>query len=184
MNLLAVDTTTDKIVVVVYRDGKIFSRVDDAQGRKHNGRVLRIIDELLDESGLEITDLNYLGVVVGPGSFTGIRIGVATINALSVATKIPIVEITALETYDDGTNKIVVLDCKHGNYYAARFINGTSSYFTITDKELNNLDCEVCYFKESNPDLIVEKCLCKVNNEIITAQAKPFYLKKSSAERD
>ena len=184
MNLLVVDTTTDNIVIAISVSGTISSRVEETQGRKHNSKVLEIIDELLIKSGLSINDIDYLGIVVGPGSFTGIRIGVATINALSIATGAPIVEMTTLEMLDDGTDKTVLLDCKHGNFYAGYFINGNAIYSNISENELESISSEIVYFKESNPNLIIKKCLEKIDAKKLTMQAKPFYLKKSSAERN
>ena len=90
---------------------------------------------------------------------------------------------TTLEMLDDGTNKTVLLDCKHGNFYAGHFINGNAIYSNLSANELESIDSEIVYFKESNPNLIIKKCLEKVDAKKFTTQSKPFYLKKSSAER-
>lgn len=182
MNLLAIDTTTSRLIVVLKCDEDIIFRNIKTDGKGHNKLLIEVIDSLISEKNIRLSDIDYFGVVVGPGSFTGIRIGVATVNALAFAMNKPIVEITSLEEYNDGTHRTVLMDCKHGNYYAGKFYNNEANYFNVTESEINSND-NIVYFEESDPNLIINKCTEKVKKNIFTVQARPFYLKKSSAER-
>ena len=80
MNKLVVNTANDELFVVLQKDNSVFFK-SCASKMHHNEIMFSIIDELLKENGLEIGDIDEFGVVVGPGSFTGIRVGIATIKA-------------------------------------------------------------------------------------------------------
>ena len=183
MNVLAIDTTTDKIVLALKKGDEEKYYVGTDGCKRHNAVLLEAIDRLLSDNGVKMNDIDFLCAVVGPGSFTGIRIGVATINALSMATGAKIVEVTSLEQDDDGTDKIVLLDCKHGNYYALSIRGSEKKYFETNEEELSSIDLPKEYLVASSPEKIVKQCVKKVLNNEFVEQAKPFYLKKSSAER-
>ena len=112
LRLLAIDTSTESIILALYNcgDKKYFVGKDNA--KMHNQVLLTNINDFLYNQGLSINDIDVFGIVSGPGSFTGIRIGVATVNALALALNKKTVEITSLEQLDDGTQKIVLIDCK------------------------------------------------------------------------
>ncbi|MCK5826577.1 MAG: tRNA (adenosine(37)-N6)-threonylcarbamoyltransferase complex dimerization subunit type 1 TsaB [Desulfuromusa sp.] len=64
----------------------------------HSEKLLKQIDSLLDESGWQLADLDLLAVVTGPGSFTGLRIGIATIKGISQVLNKPVVPVSSLQT--------------------------------------------------------------------------------------
>ncbi len=182
MRLLAIDTTTEKIIIGLYNEGERRFFVGEKGSKRHNSALLTHIDNILSENGLCINDVDVFGVVSGPGSFTGIRIGVATINALAFAMKKPIVEITSLEQNDDGSKKMVLLDCRHNNYYAGIFGEQTQ-YLALNSEEVNKYDIKKEYLIDSDEGKILDKCIKKANELVFVDRARPFYLKKSSAER-
>lgn len=182
MKLLAIDTTTEKIIIGLYNEGKRSFFVGEKGSKRHNSALLTNIDNILSENCLSINDIDVFGVVSGPGSFTGIRIGVATVNALAFATQKPIVEISSLEQNDDGSSKMVLLDCKHNNYYVGIFGEETQ-YLALNGDEINNYDIKKEYLTDSDEGKILDKCIKKAEKSTFVDKAKPFYLKKSSAER-
>ena len=97
MKILAVDTAWDSMVVALSVDGKIYSETSLDGAKKHNSLILPMIDRLLDKAGIKISEVDNFAAVVGPGSFTGIRIGVSTVNALAFACNKNSVAINALE---------------------------------------------------------------------------------------
>ena len=90
--------------------------------------------------------------------------------------------VNRLEELDDGSDKVVLLDCKHDNYYAASF-GSNISYFETTKQELEKIQLPIEYLDTIEPSKILDKCIEKVENNIFVKQAEPFYIKKSSAER-
>ncbi|HRF36345.1 MAG TPA: tRNA (adenosine(37)-N6)-threonylcarbamoyltransferase complex dimerization subunit type 1 TsaB, partial [Clostridia bacterium] len=85
MNFLFVDSCQNQLFVLLYNDGKYFVKTSNGN-KKHNSVLLPSIDQLLAESGLTISEIQNIACVVGPGSFTGIRLGVTTCNGLAFAT--------------------------------------------------------------------------------------------------
>lgn len=186
MILLAIDTTAESIILALKKDDKEDFFVSEKGAKKHNSVLLRHIDAFLAKNGLTIRDLDYFGVVVGPGSFTGIRVGVATVNAFAFATGKKIVEATSLEIpYCEKDGKtMVTLDCKHANFYCGIFEEGKSEYLALTEEEVASYDCLKIRAEEATPSDLLRCCVEKAKKGEFCTQAKPFYLKKSSAERE
>ena len=82
MNILAIDTTTKIAAVSVLNNDKIFNNLVDNE-ITHSEKLLPLIDTTLKESKLNLKDINMLACINGPGSFTGIRIGLSTLKAFS-----------------------------------------------------------------------------------------------------
>ncbi len=182
MKVLCVDTTTDRIVLALYIDGNKAFFIGEKGCKKHNAVLLEEIDAILRENSVDINEIDYFGVCIGPGSFTGIRIGVATVNAFALALGRKAVEVTSLEIEDDGTEKLVLLSCGHGNYYVGSFGNETK-YFDVSVADIEKLEVKKVYIEETDAEKFLEKTLTKIFDKQYVEQARPFYLKKSSAER-
>lgn len=183
MKVLAVDASTDKIILGLHFDGINLFYKGESGCKKHNSEIIYAIDNLLKKAKIEITDIDYFGVCSGPGSFTGIRIGVSVVNAFAYANQKKIVEITSLETEDNGEEKIVLLPCGHNNFYVARFGNVTE-YFCANQSDIDKLSFKKVYLTESSPEKFLARVLTKISDKQFVEQAKPFYMKKSSAERN
>lgn len=97
MLILAFDTSTRAISVALLEDERPFAELTFAVDRHHSETLLAAIDHLLRLSGREISQVELLSCTVGPGSFTGLRIGVATAKGLAFARSIPIAGISTLE---------------------------------------------------------------------------------------
>ena len=82
---LIINTANDELVMVVKVNNQVFFEKNDAK-MHHNETMLPMLDMLLKKAGVEVADIKEYGVVIGPGSFTGIRVGISTIKALRDAT--------------------------------------------------------------------------------------------------
>lgn len=89
----------------------------------HADRLMRMLEEMLAEAGLNWRDLDVLGVGTGPGNFTGVRISVAAARGLALGLGIPAVGVTALQAAAHGTpgNRVALLDARRGSIYAQVF---------------------------------------------------------------
>ena len=100
MNVLAFDTCFGAVSAVVrWRGAGGDELVQEAQETLrvgHAERLLPLIDEVMAAAGLRYVDLHRIAVTVGPGGFTGLRVGVATARALSLATGLPVVGMSSL----------------------------------------------------------------------------------------
>ena len=189
MNILTIDVTDKKLVVACSNEDIVFSKISDETGKKHNSLIMPYVEEVLINANLDIKDIDVFSAVVGPGSFTGIRIGIATIKALSFATGKPCVSITALEelAYGKEGTFITAIDAMHDNYYAATFNNSFESMLDMDCYPIDVIKSKglPIYFKEkeSNPNTLIEITKIKANKgEFSTLE--PIYLRKSQAERD
>lgn len=95
--LLAVDTATEICGVALAVDGQVEAELVLSRGITHTRSVLSAVDAVLEISGLEAGDLDAYAVTRGPGSFTGLRIGISTIKGMALATGKPMVGISSLE---------------------------------------------------------------------------------------
>lgn len=95
--LLAVDTATEICGVATSIDGRVQAELMLSRGATHTRSVLSAIDTVLENSGLTVGDLDAYAVSRGPGSFTGLRIGISTVKGLAFATGKPMVGISTLE---------------------------------------------------------------------------------------
>ena len=96
MNILVIDTSSNLCSVAIkYNEERIYKTLDE--GRTHSETLLPLINEVLEDNNISLDSINLLGVVTGPGSFTGIRIGISTIKAIALAKDIPVITITSTE---------------------------------------------------------------------------------------
>ena len=95
MKILAVETSGSMESVAVYNNGKITQI--NREVKSHSSHLLKAVDKVLKKSGVKLEDLDYLAASTGPGSFIGIRIGLSTMQGLSLALDIPLIGIPALD---------------------------------------------------------------------------------------
>jgi len=99
MIVLAIDTAGVDCAAAVFDSdtGKILGRVSETIGRGHAERLMAMIDEALAQAKLALADVDRVGVTVGPGSFTGIRVGVAAARGLALALGVNCVGVSTLD---------------------------------------------------------------------------------------
>lgn len=181
MRILALDSSASSIGIGFF-DGEYHELITTPDPKSHNRTLLSEIDRLLTSRGLTVDDIDHFAVVTGPGSFTGIRIGVATINAFAMATEKPVVEMTSLEVVAGEGDEMVLLDCKHNNYYVGVFKNGTVEYKCMKKEETESVDLPKIYVEGTYPRKMLEVAIKKIEKGETVRRAKPFYIKSSSAE--
>lgn len=124
MKLLAIDTSTAVLSVAIGdENGVIHTKYLD-NGLTHSQTLLTLVDDLLNESKLSINNINKLVVANGPGSFTGIRIGMSFVKGLAFANNIPCVPLSSMIGIANSVeNGIIypVIDCRRERFYNAVF---------------------------------------------------------------
>jgi tRNA threonylcarbamoyladenosine biosynthesis protein TsaB len=127
MNILALDTSGAAAGVAVTRDGSIAYEAVSSNGfARHSQIIIPMAEQALSACSLKARDIDLFAAVAGPGSFTGVRIGVCAIKALAMSVKRPVIGLDALmllamgAPHFDGTI-CPILDARRGNVYCAAF---------------------------------------------------------------
>ena len=95
--ILSIETGTDICSVALSNDGELMALRESSEGRDHAKMVAIFVDELLKETGVQPTDLDAIAVGKGPGSYTGLRIGVSFAKGMCYALNIPLIAIGSLD---------------------------------------------------------------------------------------
>lgn len=101
MKILSVDTSSKICNINLYEDGKNIMYKEIKEDITHAKKLMTGIEEVLKTTNTKLEDITYFGSIVGPGSFTGIRIGVSTIKAFALALNIDIIPGTSLELLEE-----------------------------------------------------------------------------------
>ncbi len=124
MNYLAIDTSGKNLTVIVCKDNQILSFCDKDCGVNHSTSLMPKVEEMCKKAEFDFNEADFFACVVGAGSFTGIRIGVATVKALCFAFNKPCLAITSFDTlaYNIKSGKVLaVIDAKHNGFYACGY---------------------------------------------------------------
>jgi tRNA threonylcarbamoyladenosine biosynthesis protein TsaB len=127
--LLAIDTATDACSVAVLAEGAVAAHRSALMARGHAEALMPMVVEALAEAGLGFTDLSAVGVTVGPGAFTGLRIGLSAARGIGLAAGIPVLGATTLEVVAHGVPEaeragasiVSVIESKRADLYVQAF---------------------------------------------------------------
>ncbi len=199
MNYLAIDTSGKNLTVIVCQNGETTRYYDSECGVNHSVSLMPKVEELVLRSGFNLHDADFFAVVVGAGSFTGIRIGVSTVKALCFAYSKPALAITSFDTiaYNVKSGKVLaVIDAGHGGFYACGYQDGQvvlepcyllkdelnkikDEYQTLSFTPIADLNCQTVNVADGLELAIKQKkdCLLYDLDKLI-----PLYVRKSQAE--
>ena len=126
MKILSIDTSSSICSVAILEDNKIIKEMHNFSEKEHSETLMPMIDELFKTTKLSLDNIGLIACSVGPGSFTGIRIGIATVKAFADAKNIPVVGVNSLEAMaylgvaQKGDGEFVsILDARNDNVYFA-----------------------------------------------------------------
>jgi len=150
MKILSLDSATESATCAILDDNRILGEITFNYKKQHSVVLMPMIDELFNNTGMNIDDIDGFVASKGPGSFTGLRIGMATIKGLSQGTKKPFVTISTLDSLAYNlayTSGIIcpILDALRDNVYTALYtfdnseLIRTSDYMNISIDELINM---------------------------------------------
>ena len=101
MLILGINTAGDACEAALARDSAVLAARSEPMAQGHDARLAPVVDEVMREAGAAFADLDRIAVVVGPGSFTGVRVGVAFARGLALAVDIPAVGVSSLEALEE-----------------------------------------------------------------------------------
>lgn len=129
MRVLVIDTALDACTAAVFEDGRALGVRTERMARGHSERLGGFVRDAVAEAGGGFEALERIGVTVGPGSFTGLRVGLAFAQGLGAALDLPVVGISTLEALarsaDSGQGATAaVIDARRGQVYLQTFRDG------------------------------------------------------------
>lgn len=153
MIVLALDTCLGACSAAVLDGARVLAQRIEPMDRGHQERLAPLVAEVMGEAGMGFDRLDRVGVTVGPGSFTGLRVGLAFAKGLSAALGIPAVGVGALEALAEPYpgRVLAVLDAKRGQVYLQGFDEGRP----VTAPDVLPLETAAARIAELAPQLLV-----------------------------
>ena len=172
--ILNIETSTKACSVALHKNGElIVCREDVTANFSHSEKLLKFISELFSDEKLSLSDLDAIAVSMGPGSYTGLRIGVSTAKGLCYGLDIPLISISTLKAMSFG----MALEIKADLYCPmidARRMEVYSAFFDINNTEVRKIQADIInensYKKELEKKVVFfgdgsEKLIEKIKNK-------------------
>ena len=99
MKILGIDTATDVLAIAITDDKILITEYRSNIRRAHAEKLINAIDQVLSDANLKLSDVAVIAVGTGPGSFTGLRIGIAAVKGLAFAANLPVVSVSSLDAF-------------------------------------------------------------------------------------
>jgi tRNA threonylcarbamoyladenosine biosynthesis protein TsaB len=125
--ILSIETSTSICSVAIHEQGELLALAEIKEPGAHAEKLLLLVDELFEKAGLSFADLDAVAVSQGPGSYTGLRIGVSTAKGIAYALEIPLIGINTLQamaasqSVAPGDYVVAVLDARRKEVYTQTF---------------------------------------------------------------
>lgn len=199
MKSLFLDTAASYIVISLFEDLNKIDEYIDENSKNLSKDFLPLVDNLLKKNNLKIQDINKIFVVVGPGSFTGIRVGVTAAKIIGYCLNTPVIPISELEcmatTNTEYTYNVPVIDARRGYVYTGIYDSNLNEILEDTRISIEalkqKLDSKnyvlIGNIDESiKPDYDITKIIKKhYNDKAVDAHLlNPNYLKLTEAEEN
>ena len=141
--ILYLDTSSSVLYCALYRDGEVFAYLKEPLSKDLSKDALYLISEMFRKCDVSVTDIKKIIVVNGPGSFTGIRIGLTISKIFAWSKKIDVIPISSIEamaySLEGEANYVVpLIDAKHGFVYSSIYDNLNNSF--IMNEKYISLD--------------------------------------------
>lgn len=198
MKYLAIDTSSKNLTVLLKTEKELLEH-NEVCGVRHSENLMPVIERLIEQGGLKLSELDFVACCVGAGSFTGIRIGVSTVKAICFCNNLPALAITSFDclAYNREQGKVLaVIDAGHNGFYVAGYDNLKvvlqPSY--ILKEQLLQLQDEYSFIAEAHIDGLEVEVVDKFNGFKMAIEKKsalkdgnldnliPLYVRKSQAE--
>ena len=172
--ILSIDTSSKICTVCIYEDNNVLIELNNDDERTHSQKLMPMIQKAFESVNLTLNDINLIACAKGPGSFTGIRIGIATAKAFSDVKKIPVVGVTSLEglAYNLGSSGLIcsLIDAKNNNVYYGlfEFENNELKNTFILSSEFENINEKI---KNVNIQQLLDNAEIKYDNGIIKIES-------------
>ena len=191
MKILALETSAKSVSVAVTEDGVLLAQSYQNRGLTHSVTLMPLLDAMLQSAGLTLDDIGLVAVTHGPGSFTGLRIGVSAAKGLAWAKGLPCCGVSSLEAMAYGVgdfNGLIVgaMDARRQQVYNGCFLGTEDGMVRLSEDRAIGLDELTEEVKKSgNPQILVgdgaELCYNAFRAAGIPARLAPPHLLRQTA---
>lgn len=159
MIILSVDSSSSTATCALVKEDKILGEINLNDKKEHSVILMDLIDSLLTRYNLTLDDIDGFAISEGPGSFTGLRIGMATIKGLAFGSNKPCLAISTLDTLAYNVinfNGIIcpIMDALRGNVYTNLYKNNNGKLEAISEANCLSIEELVSVLKEKNEPVI------------------------------
>lgn len=144
MKILCIDTSSNLCSVALLENTKLEKKIELNNGLTHSETLMPTVQEILNSCKITLKDIDLLVCDIGPGSFTGLRIGIATVKAFSDSLNIPCVGVTSLEAYAHSMKQdgliCSTIDCKNNNCFFCLFECKCNIYSIVEEPKAISVD--------------------------------------------
>ena len=159
MKILSITTSSKICGVAILEDTSIIKEINLNNGLTHSETLMPLIKQIFEETNLTLSDIDLLVSDIGPGSFTGIRIGISTVKAFADSLGIPSIGVNSLDslTYNCENTGVIcsLIDAKKNNVYCEIFeniLNSTFSHIVKRKASFGNIENLLLEIKEIKPE--------------------------------
>lgn len=154
MKILAIDTSSKICSVSILENDKLIIENHNDDEKTHSQKLMPIIDETFKQANLSLDDIDLLACCQGPGSFTGIRIGISTVKAFADVKNIPIIGVTSLESlcFNIAENGLIasIIDAKHDNVYFGLYEFDNNTLTSVEEPLSCSIEATIEILKKHN----------------------------------
>ena len=181
MNILVLDCAVSKISIAVKFDDKMIAQTYDI-GMRQSEILVPAIDDILQKAGITAGDLDFSAITIGPGSFTGLRLGISALKAIELAYNVPIYGVSSVKVYSYAAKKLgfpvlCCIDANKDRFYACLYDENENEILPDGDYESSELIDKIDFDKLliTGPD--AKKFYDILSNSNVHTDLKPYLLK-------
>lgn len=170
---LFIDTSSSDVSIAIIKDKNILASISKETPNEHSIYTVKYLDDILKESNLNPEDIDKIMIVNGPGSFTGVRIGVTVAKTYAYLLKKDIITISSLKMLALSTNHdyiMSLIDAKHDNYYIGLYDKDNNE---IIKEQFIHIDKLLEIINKYNPKLVSDNDII-INNIKVPKQKLDF----------
>lgn len=139
MKILSIETATEACSAALYIDGQVTEEFEVCP-RKHSQKILKMCQNLLERHQIELSQLDAIAVGQGPGSFTGVRLGLCVAQGMAFGVNLPVIPVSTLQAVSCGAIRLnsidteyvlCAMDARQDQVYFAGFKRGTSGFEVV-----------------------------------------------------
>lgn len=169
MRILFIDTSSTDVSISIINDDKVLVNINETVMNSHSIYTVSFIDKALKSVNLSVDDIDKILVVTGPGSFTGVRIGVTIAKVYAYLRKIEVIPVSSLKMLSLSCNHdycLSLINAKNDNYYIGLYNKDNEE---VIEEQFNNKDVVLDIINKYNPTIVSDNDLI-INDIFIKKQ--------------